>query len=412
VGFEIEETLLSDISYQKITRLLAIVLGLVFLSCGEMPEHAHLLPETRGEAAAPFPREPLPLVNQPIITADSIDELFRLERVVKLESSNESILGHIQQVRYHDQRFYILDNIQKAIRVFDDHGGYLFSVGRRGEGPGEYLEPESIYIVDDRVAVVDSKRTQLIYYSLDGDLLEILVPDSSSFPIYFYGNMIFDNDLIYVCDFFSFDVEMPRHVVLDSRSKPARPIFGFGDRLPFYHTKIGRKTPQYLTNIFALVDDTIWTLPSYQTDLEIYDLGGHLLGILPSGVDGITKEAVSEIQNNRDFLATREMTSAFRFFRLGHHVFLYFELPFFFNVYDTHGNLIRKRLKPRSGAFMNAFSVLDGLLASKMSLSSPNPKALERSLGSELFDAFIDAGLDPADYLEDNPYLIFFRPSW
>jgi hypothetical protein len=283
-------------------------------SCTEQTKHAHLLPKTKGEAARPFPREPIHKENSLIQNAEYLDDLFSLERVIKLETRDSSILGYIQAARFYEHKFYILDNIQNIVQVFDDSGQHLHSIGRNGEGPGEYKKADNIYIVDRRVAVVDSSGTKVLIYDLQGNHIQSITPDTSKFPIYFYGNMIFKEDLLYVCDFFSFDQNMPRHVVLKTSREPAPPVFGFGDRLPFYHTKIGRKTPQYLSNIFTTVDGNIWTIPSYQTDIEVYDFNGHLLGILPSGIDGISKEVVSEIKNPQDYHETRAMTTVVKIF--------------------------------------------------------------------------------------------------
>ena len=42
-----------------------------------------------------------------------------------------------------DQRIYLLDEQVPAVRMFAEDGSFLRNVGRIGEGPGEYEEPDA-----------------------------------------------------------------------------------------------------------------------------------------------------------------------------------------------------------------------------------------------------------------------------
>jgi hypothetical protein len=204
---------------------------------------------------------------------------------------------------------------------------------------------------------------------------------------------------------------MPRHVVLDASEDPAAPVFGFGDRLPFYHTAVGEKLPQYRTDIFVGIDDTIWTVPNYQTDVEVYDLNGHLLGELPSGIDGISPEIVEKATSRQAFAETQMLTRPYRLVAHGDLVAVLYILPAFANIYDTGGNLVRQALHIESAPFLGAMTIDGGMLISKIDHTG-TPDEIRDHLGQAYLDAFLAAGYNPSSFAEDNPYLFLLKPVW
>jgi hypothetical protein len=343
--------------------------------------------------------------------ARTFDDLFDLERVIKLETTDVSTIGYMRQVRYVGGRLIVLDDIQMSVMLFDDQGNFLRAIGRRGKGPGEYSEPTNVYIHGSEIVVVDTAESQILFYNFDGTHTRTVRPDNSKFKIFFYGNIILQDNLIYVCDFHSLNKNMPKHVVLDATNDLAEPLFGFGDRLPFYTTTRGRKLPLLPTNIFRKIDNTIWTIPGYQTAIDVFDLEGHKLASLPSGVDGITPEIVSRSKNISDFNNAVSLPKVHFLFHHRHFVFEYFLFPPIVNAFDANGNLIRK-LPVERGAFKNAQYMENGFLISPMNITSTPPEPLSQTLGDSLFRAFLDSGYNTENYKDDNPYLILHKPKW
>jgi len=69
-------------------------------------------------------------------------------------------------------RIYALDLKKYSIRVYDPQGKYLFSFGGMGQGPGEIDSPSFIFFTgNDEIALSDSARSQLKYYSPAGEYL-------------------------------------------------------------------------------------------------------------------------------------------------------------------------------------------------------------------------------------------------
>ena len=68
---------------------------------------------------------------------------------------------------------YVLDYKEAEIKVFDNNGEYLKTIGRAGQGPGELASPYSICVtVQGQIVVQDLNNHRMIYYSLDGKYLK------------------------------------------------------------------------------------------------------------------------------------------------------------------------------------------------------------------------------------------------
>ncbi len=68
-------------------------------------------------------------------------------------------------------RIYTVDNTRGDIQVWSHDGEYLSTIGRPGHGPGELVEPESIAIVRERIYVADEGNGRIQVFDLDGRFL-------------------------------------------------------------------------------------------------------------------------------------------------------------------------------------------------------------------------------------------------
>ena len=65
-------------------------------------------------------------------------------------------------------RIYVLDNGNHRVQVFDLAGGYVRTLGREGEGPGELQLPIGIAIAGNRVVVHDILSRRISVWGVDG----------------------------------------------------------------------------------------------------------------------------------------------------------------------------------------------------------------------------------------------------
>lgn len=99
-------------------------------------------------------------------------DLFDSIRFIKLETMENCIIGNIDKLIYHKNRFYILDrHISKSVLIFDDNGKFIGHAGKIGRGPGEFMSPYYIDInaYTDQLIIYDNYLNRLLLYSLNGD---------------------------------------------------------------------------------------------------------------------------------------------------------------------------------------------------------------------------------------------------
>lgn len=83
----------------------------------------------------------------------------------ELEGDEEYLFGRIHSIAVDDDRnVYVFDRQAHHVRVYDSEGVYVETLGRRGEGPGEFANAEAIAVLPDgRLVVRDigNRRIQL-----------------------------------------------------------------------------------------------------------------------------------------------------------------------------------------------------------------------------------------------------------
>ncbi len=65
-------------------------------------------------------------------------------------------------------RIYVLDQGASRVQVVGPDGEFLHSMGREGQGPGEFRYPLSLSLRDERLAVADGANARLSFWDLDG----------------------------------------------------------------------------------------------------------------------------------------------------------------------------------------------------------------------------------------------------
>jgi len=76
----------------------------------------------------------------------SIFDYFRSIELIPLETSSDALIADISKIIVHGDRYYMLDQPQQIIFVFDQNGKFLFKINKQGKGPEEYLSVIDINI--------------------------------------------------------------------------------------------------------------------------------------------------------------------------------------------------------------------------------------------------------------------------
>lgn len=101
-----------------------------------------------------------------------LDSIVRNHKFTLLETSEECLVGEVYKLSCRNEKYYILNrHLQKALFVFDEEGKFRNRIGRRGRGPGEFIEPTDFIVSDSTVTVFDMFGHKLLYYNPDGTFI-------------------------------------------------------------------------------------------------------------------------------------------------------------------------------------------------------------------------------------------------
>ena len=96
------------------------------------------------------------------------------------ESSRGANFGYVFNIAFHDSLFYILDNGNKYLQVFNLNGKHVYKLHRLGKGPGEYLEIKQ-FDIDSAGNIYILAPGKIIVYESDFKLKEEIRVENSSY---------------------------------------------------------------------------------------------------------------------------------------------------------------------------------------------------------------------------------------
>ena len=86
-------------------------------------------------------------------------------KYIALETNKSSLLGRISQVLSKGDTLFILDAIvTKQVQVFLNNGKHIATLGNRGNGPEEYINPTSIGLDNSNIYIYDVSQKEIIYF--------------------------------------------------------------------------------------------------------------------------------------------------------------------------------------------------------------------------------------------------------
>ncbi len=126
------------------------------------------------------------------ITFLPADSIFGEKWIVPLETTDENIISQIDKLEIYNDCFYILDNTQDIIFIFDKSGRYITKIADFGRGPDEYLRISDFHIDDRMIYVLAGGNRKIMCYDPEGKWLK-------SFPTTYGGdNITTDSSYVYV----------------------------------------------------------------------------------------------------------------------------------------------------------------------------------------------------------------------
>ncbi|HTO16512.1 MAG TPA: 6-bladed beta-propeller [Edaphocola sp.] len=93
---------------------------------------------------------------------------------IRLETNQNCMIGNVEQIKMHNEKFFILDSHNHALLVFNKKGRFLFKISAIGRGPGEYLFLRDFIIDDikDEIIILGAHNKIIRYDNQGGFIAE------------------------------------------------------------------------------------------------------------------------------------------------------------------------------------------------------------------------------------------------
>jgi hypothetical protein len=99
---------------------------------------------------------------------------FKLAKEWEIDSAGSDVFGIPASMQVSDDgHLYVFDRENDRNYIFDSDGNFVKTYGAKGQGPGEARDQDSLFLVDDKLLIVDVGRIH--YFQLDGTYLHSIV---------------------------------------------------------------------------------------------------------------------------------------------------------------------------------------------------------------------------------------------
>lgn len=104
-----------------------------------------------------------------------IQKIKTLEFDINDENFEGLFFGQITGVAVDENgNIYISDTMQQTIFKLDSNGDFIQKIGRRGRGPGEFLELGKIFIFDNELLAFNPMQFKVEVFDLEGKVIETI----------------------------------------------------------------------------------------------------------------------------------------------------------------------------------------------------------------------------------------------
>ena len=116
----------------------------------------------------------------------SFNMILKEDLVIGTDEENKDYhFEIISDIKADDEgNIYVVDEQAHSIMVFNKDGNCLKTIGRKGQGPGEFIYPTEITIIEDKIVVYSGNR--ISYFTLEGNFI-------NSKQILMFGRIVVDS---------------------------------------------------------------------------------------------------------------------------------------------------------------------------------------------------------------------------
>ena len=89
---------------------------------------------------------------------------------IELELADNSFLADIHSIFFINNKLFVYG--RGKVLAFDENGKFLFQVGDKGRGPGEYLNISSCFVNDSYINIYDDNNRKILKYNENGNFVK------------------------------------------------------------------------------------------------------------------------------------------------------------------------------------------------------------------------------------------------
>ena len=148
---------------------------------------------------------------------------------IPLETTEHVLIREIEHIRYEREKIIFYNNVQfnSSCMVFNSEGRYLYNLGKKGQGPEEYLHIINISTINDSIFLHTTRPAKIRIYHSDGHLIDVIPADSVPDGYILY-NIWFLTSHFYLADVVKMSVRnsissYPRAILLKEENKRLTP---------------------------------------------------------------------------------------------------------------------------------------------------------------------------------------------
>lgn len=224
---------------------------------------------------------------------------FKPEQVWEVFEAEGDILVRVFEFTVDDNgRVYALDWKHTKFFVFGPDGKFLFSFGKKGEGPGEFKMPGTPSLVGKHLIVPDSGGFH--YFTPDGKYLKTF--KSSGF--FFEGVWLDENRLVFPSESTEGKKKINRLKILDTRDSSKKAIAQLEAEEPMTAQSGGIRLTMKSTDTTPMVILTAGSGSLYFGKNDKYQIrktGTDGKEIMTFGIDGRDRKPISEALKRKQF---------------------------------------------------------------------------------------------------------------
>ena len=132
------------------------------------------------------------------VTSIPISNYFKNAKTIILETKEDCLIGHIDELQVFDGCIFILDRlIAKSMYVFNSNGSFIGKIGSLGNGPGEYIQLIDFTLdTKNRLIYLLDYGLRIHIYHFDGSF------DKTITPLVQKSNIMriqYNNNRLYMC---------------------------------------------------------------------------------------------------------------------------------------------------------------------------------------------------------------------